>query len=59
MSGKRVSVEFGGLIGLLVLAAILAVVWWMFSALLSVTLGQLLILAAVGVIGFVIGKATS
>jgi branched-subunit amino acid transport protein AzlD len=40
--------DIKNLSGLLVLAVLIVLAWWFLSALLSVTLGQLLVLAAIG-----------
>jgi hypothetical protein len=55
---RRLRVDFGAVAGLLVLAGVLLLTWWFLSALLSTTLGQLLTYAAIGLIGYAIGRST-
>lgn len=58
MANTQVSVRFGGLIGLLLLALLIFVVWWFFSSLFSLTVGQLLLYAVVGLVCFAAGRMT-
>jgi branched-subunit amino acid transport protein AzlD len=55
---RRIRFEVKELGGLLVLAVLILLAWWFLTALLSVTLGQLLVLAAVGFVGFWLGRST-
>jgi hypothetical protein len=54
---RKLGLDSGDVAGLLVLAGILLLTWWFLSALLSSTLGQLLIYAAIGLIGYAIGRS--
>ncbi len=54
---RRRSFDFADVVGLLFLAGILLLVWWFLSALLSTSLGQLLIYAAIGLLGYAIGRS--
>ena len=53
---KQVSISFGGLGGVLMLALLLLIAWWLIGGILSITVGQLLLYAGLLAIGYAIGR---
>ena len=54
----RVTFHGAGVVGLLITAALLFIAWFLLSAFLSITIGQVLLLVIAGIVGFAIGRAT-
>lgn len=52
------SVQVSGIVGLLLLALVVYLLWTLASSILSVTLGQLLVLAAVFASGYAFARVT-
>jgi hypothetical protein len=49
-------IDIHGIGGLIILAVVIVVAWWVLGAILSMTVGHLLLLIAAGGIGYVIGR---
>jgi branched-subunit amino acid transport protein AzlD len=49
-------IDIHGIGGLIVLAIVIVLAWWLLGAILSMTLGHLLLLIASGFVGYVIGR---
>lgn len=57
MKSKQISISFGGLGGVLMLALLLVIAWWLIGGLLSITIGQLLLYGGLLAIGYAIGRS--
>ena len=49
-------IDLHGLGGLIALAVVIVLAWWLLGALLSMSVGHLLLLFAAGLVGYAIGR---
>jgi hypothetical protein len=54
--GRNVHIKLNDLGGLLILAVVIVLAWWLLGTLLSMSVGHLLLLIAAGGVGYAIGR---